>query len=465
MVRLVSFMLVVFMIFSSASVFGAEEEAAIKIAFLDSGVSLKHINSDGVESGENFVFPSHDTDDRIGHGTATAGIVKGSDELGISGVCPTAKIIPLVCFDTYPTGIIAPTDTENMALAVRAAVDKYDCRIINISMGTTSDDPKLKSAIEYALKKGAIVVSAVGNEQENNPDRVYYPAAYDGVIGVGAANRDKCASFSQHSFVDVLAKGVNIETVTNRNAAKSEYKSGTSYACAYISGVCAKIWTENPNLTAEQVYALLIKLAYDVGDVGYDSESGWGIVDTEYDADQIYFKDTFGHYASESIAFCAENEIFKGDANGYFYPDDYISRTMFVTALYRFADEPYYTQGTSCFSDVAQNEWYSDAVGWACEAKITNGVQDGIFGINDCITREQAVVMLYRYLKAYNLDAPTAKNVLETAEYLERISDYATDAVYYAAENGIIKADYISKPMNLATRAEIAVMLHRLSVK
>lgn len=60
----------------------------------------KHLNKDKIKTGENFVFPNNDTDDRIGYGTATAGIVIGSEELGLEGVCSNAEVVPVVCFDT-----------------------------------------------------------------------------------------------------------------------------------------------------------------------------------------------------------------------------------------------------------------------------------------------------------------------------------------------------------------------------
>ena len=73
----------------SAPVYAAEPEP-IRIAFLDSGVSLKHLDPSRVGAGENLVFPQRDTVDRIGHGTATAGIVLGSEELGLPSLCPEA---------------------------------------------------------------------------------------------------------------------------------------------------------------------------------------------------------------------------------------------------------------------------------------------------------------------------------------------------------------------------------------
>lgn len=88
------------------------------------------------------------------------------------------------------------------------------------------------------------------------------------------------SGISQRSGVDVLAPGVNLPTVTNRNAAKTERKSGTSYACAYISGVCGQILTENPTMTAAELQSALFDMAWDIGEVGYDADSGWGVVKT-----------------------------------------------------------------------------------------------------------------------------------------------------------------------------------------
>lgn len=262
-------------------------EEGVRIAFLDSGISQKHLDGGQIAEGENFVFPSRDTNDRIGHGTATAGIVLGSEELGLNGTCPTAIAVPLVCCDTWPTGETVPVSPEVLAEAVRAAVDRYECRIINISMGCTAESTELANAVQYARECGAIIVSAVGNENQNHPGRVYYPAAYDGVIGVGAADGWQCAAFSQRCGVDVLAPGVNLPTVTNRNAAKCERRSGTSYACAYISGVCGQILTENPNLTAAEVQEAVCSMARDIGAVGYDADSGWGVVKTVTVSDPV----------------------------------------------------------------------------------------------------------------------------------------------------------------------------------
>lgn len=395
------------LIFAAAT---AAEDGQIRIAFLDSGISLKHIDAKRVAEGENFVFPGNDTDDRIGHGTATAGIVLGSDSLSLTGLCPTAVAVPLVLYDAYPTGVTAPAEVSVMARAIRAAVDDYNCRIINISMGTTEESDELRAAVEYARGKGAIIVSAVGNAYETAPERVYYPAAYDGVIGVGAADGDIIASFSQRLNVDLLAPGVRLDTVTNKNAAKSEKKSGTSYACAYVSGSLAAIWAETPELSADEVAKALFATARDVGKKGYDTESGWGVIGPEK---EVAFSDVFLHAEKESIELCAKRGIMSGVGNGRFSPDTTMSRAMMVTALYRLAGCPYLPDKIS-FSDVGEDDWYFDAVNWAVEVGIVFGMGDGTFSADGALTYEQAGLLLERYGNWANAFVPEDENENKT---------------------------------------------------
>ncbi len=272
--------LVLTLLFALAAPAAAEQGGAgeLRIAFLDSGISLKHLDGTQVAEGENLVFPERGTDDRVGHGTATAGIVLGSAELGLAGVCPEAVAVPLVCYDTYPSGVSVPGGAETLAAAIYAAVDRYGCRVINISMGTTENSDALRAAVEYAEAKNAVVVSAVGNDNRTEPESVFYPASYATVIGVGAADGERAADFSQRHGVDVVAPGVLLETVTNRNAAETQRRSGTSFACAYVSGLCAALLLRQPELTAAEVREALFAGAQDIAAPGFDADTGWGLV-------------------------------------------------------------------------------------------------------------------------------------------------------------------------------------------
>lgn len=445
----------------------AEGQETVRIAFLDSGVSCKHLDGTRIEDGENLVFPDRDTDDRIGHGTATAGIVLGSDELGLTGICPQATVVPLVCYDSYPSGVNARGDGKTIAQAIRLSVDRYDCRIINISMGMTQDEPALREAVEYALARGAIIVSAVGNSNQTAPESVYYPAAYDGVIGVGSADGEWTASFSQRHGVDVLAQGVNLQTVTNRNTAKAQTSSGTSYSCAIVSGLCAAIWTEEPELSADEVRERLRASAKDIEAPGFDADSGWGLVsalsEPSAPASAFAFRDTIGHWAEDSIAFCVSNGIFNGVGGEYFDPDGTMTRAMIASTLYRMAGSPDIGINVDGFSDMTVGQWYTDAVLWGRNTGIMTGYGDGRFGTNDTVTREQMCTLLMRYLRwaGYEFPAKTdAERFLDDAQ----IASWASEGVSFCRMHGFVNGlpDGRFAPQNSATRAESSAVLQRV---
>lgn len=440
----------------------AAESEPIRIAFVDSGVSLKHLDAAQVEPGENFVFPDRDTDDRIGHGTATAGIVLGSASLGLPALCPQAVIVPLVCYDTYPSGVSARGDGHVMAQAIRSAVDLYHCRIINISMGMTQDDPELRAAVGYALAQGAILVSAVGNDNRTAPERVYYPAAYDGVIGVGAADGTAPADFSQRHGVDVLAQGVNLPTATNRNSAKPQLRSGTSFSCAYVSGLCAAIWASEPELSADAVRDRLCSSAKDIGEVGFDADSGWGIVtaqpsDAEAGGEALSPAGDVptDAYYCEAVRWAMEKSIVRGVGGELFAPDLPCTRAQLVTFLWRAAGSPSGARAGD-FTDISADSYYAEAVAWAVESGITVGTGNGLFRPDAACTRAQAVTLLYRANGSPTVSGSTA------------FSDVAADAYYasavmWAAENsissGVGSGSFGSD--NDCTRAQLVTLLWR----
>lgn len=255
--------------------------SGVRIALIDTGVSCKYIDDSHVAEGKNYVFPDMGTDDLVGHGTAIAGIILGSEVLGIEGVAAGAEIVPLVYYSRYITGVPVNGGIEAVCKAIYDAVDLYNCRIINISSGITVDNKKLKEAIAYAEEKNVLVVAAAGNSNYGSPTDIYYPAAYKTVIGVGAADeKNEAAYFSQrNTSVKLLAPGTNIPTVPIRNSSKPVKVYGSSYAAAFVSGAAALLLEENPGLTCAQLRAILFRSAEDLGPEGYDTETGWGMLD------------------------------------------------------------------------------------------------------------------------------------------------------------------------------------------
>ncbi len=161
-------------------------------------------------------------------------------------------------------------------------------------------------------------------------------------------------------------------------------------------------------------------------------------------------------WAAEAVTFASARELFNGTSETTFSPDQTTSRAMVATVLYRLEGQPDQAL-TDVYHDVSGDAWYADSVAWAAENGIVNGYGDGQFGPNDSVTREQFVVMLWRYV-----GSPKA-NGRDLAAFTDadQISSYAQEALCWAVENGILNGNGSGQltPGGTATRAEAAQML------
>lgn len=193
----------------------------IKVGVIDSGC-YPHVDlKKNLLVGWNYLNDSSDTSDNNGHGTHVSGIIAAQmNDYGITGIASKAKIVPLKCFD--PT---VDTYADTLVSAIYDAVDKYHCQVINMSWGLKSDNDFLCEAINYAYEKGVILIAAVGNKGTNT---MYYPAAYENVIGVGSIGINKTkSSFSQYNeSVFVVAPGERVKSTYNDNS--YAFMQGTS---------------------------------------------------------------------------------------------------------------------------------------------------------------------------------------------------------------------------------------------
>jgi type VII secretion-associated serine protease mycosin len=257
----------------------------VVVAVIDTGVDASHPDLQGkLVKGYDFVDGDTTPDDTVGHGTFVASLIaaNSNDQLGISGIAPDVKIMPLKVMSRDNNG-----SSVRVAQAIRYAADN-GAKVINMSLGSPTPSRSIKSAIDYAVSKGVTVVAAAGNEgdAENDPN---YPASFANVISVGATgSRDTVAYFSNHNdAVTVTAPGVNVLGARSQvNQICRPYKtsdycvaSGTSFAAPYVAGVAALMISENPNLSPAQVKTLLEKSATDLGAKGYDQYYGYGRVD------------------------------------------------------------------------------------------------------------------------------------------------------------------------------------------
>lgn len=162
----------------------------------------------------------------------------------------------------------------------------------------------------------------------------------------------------------------------------------------------------------------------------------------------------------EAVKYVSEKELMEGIGES-FAPNTTITRAMLVTVLYRL-ENPEEKERTHSFTDVADGEWYYEAVGWAAENGIVTGVSETEFAPNNNITREQMAAVIYRYAKAKGYNTEANSDFSGFADVAE-ISPYAFDAVKWANTAGLING--VSKisisPKSTATRAQAAAILMR----
>lgn len=251
------------------------EGQGVNIGIIDSGVYMHPDLTHCIKGGYNFLEKTTDVTDNIGHGTFVSGLIAANVNSAndIVGIASDANLIPLKCFDNgYTTTVSVIYD------AIYAAVDIYDCDIINMSLGLTAQSVKLKEAIDYATGNGVIVIAATGNK---GGEALYYPAAYEKVIGVGSVDENsEISSFSQHnSSVFVVAPGENVWS-TYLNGTYSQ-KNGTSFSTPLVAGMVAVMLNIKEDASYDEIAGYLKETSVDLGDTGYDTYFGHGLVNVK----------------------------------------------------------------------------------------------------------------------------------------------------------------------------------------
>lgn len=150
-----------------------------------------------------------------------------------------------------------------------------------------------------------------------------------------------------------------------------------------------------------------------------------------------------------------------GTSSTTFSPDATTTRGMIVTILYRLEGTPA-VSSASGFTDVADGQYYTNAVAWAAANNIVGGYGNGLFGPNDTITREQMAAILYRYAQYKGYDV-TASTDLSGYSDAAQVSSYALAALQWANAEGLVNgtSDTTLTPGGSATRAQVAVILMR----
>jgi type VII secretion-associated serine protease mycosin len=262
--------------------------SGVTVAVIDSGVDADHpqLRRPGkVLPGRDFYLVGSlpGNYDCVSHGTGVAGIIAadGTPGIGFQGVAPGARILPVRISEREADtdGRSETIDPLVLAKGIRYAVDA-GAKVINLSVAGDEDDKPVRQAIAYAVRKDVVVVAAVGNRQglDEGP-RPSYPAAYPGVIGVGAIDTTgaRVNASQVGPYVDLVAPGASVLTATRVGG--HAYEDGTSFAAPFVSGTAALVRAAWPELTAAQVAQRLIATATPSRGGHSSPEYGAGIVD------------------------------------------------------------------------------------------------------------------------------------------------------------------------------------------
>ena len=171
----------------------------------------------------------------------------------------------------------------------------------------------------------------------------------------------------------------------------------------------------------------------------------------------------------DGVHYCLENGLMRGVSGGKFLPDGSTTRAQLVTILWRLEGSPE-TTGAVRFGDTAGGAWYTEAVRWAAGCGVVKGYDNGRFGPNDAVTREQMAAILYRYAqhKGYDVSAGNDTNILSFDDAFA-VSEYAIPAMQWACGSGMVrgiaqKDGMLLAPRDTTTRAQTATLLMRFQI-
>jgi serine protease len=260
--------------------------AGVTVAVIDSGVSsIGRDTPIHLIAGWDYVDDDADPSDENGHGTHVAGtIAQATDNgIGVAGVAPDANILAIRVLDRWGSGSVYWS-----AKAISYAVDN-GADVINMSLGSPSGSSIEADAVNYALGQGVVVVAATGNDGGNIVD---YPGAYPGVLAVGAVGANgQVASYSTGgNAISLVAPGGELHIDRNGDGygdgilqetlsgsgTSYQFFEGTSMATPHVAAAAALLIGAGAN--GSDVGQILIETADDIGSAGWDTRSGYGLI-------------------------------------------------------------------------------------------------------------------------------------------------------------------------------------------
>lgn len=420
------------------------------IAVIDTGISYSSkLFSNRKVSGYNFTSSDvNDIYDEYDHGTIVAGIIAESTPENV-------EIMVLRVFNAFGS-----TTDLIMNTALQYA-NTQNVDVVNMSFGAGRPNNEIyteyTASIQGLYNKGIVPVCAGGN----TGGAVDYPASMAETIAVSWISKSEKVDYhsSYGPEIDFAAPGVDIMCIGNTG--RIETSEGSSFASPHIAAAAVMIKMVHPEYSVSQVKAELQKYAYDLGASGKDNYYGYGSVkiNSYFQNNAKYkLKDIpAGAWYADAVNYVYDNNIMNGVGKGLFLPSSAMSRSMVVQVLYNLAGNPSVSAAQQ-FKDVKSGQWYYNAIQWAATEGFIVGTGNGYFRPDQSITREDFVLMLYQCSKyselSENLDFSDFCDVDDWAV------GAMVWAVHNNIINGVVSANgtQMLLPRDIATRAQAATI-------
>ena len=241
----------------------------IKVAVLDTGIDLDHLDlQNNITGNVNMINPRKSGNDDNGHGTHVAGTVAAiNNNIGVIGVGPEIYVYAVKVLDRNGSGWLSDL-TEGLAWCINNKM-----QVVNMSLGSSSDNQSFHDAIIKTYQEGITQVAAAGNNGESG-GTITYPAKYPETIAVSAIDEsNRFASFSSYGpEIDLAAPGVNINSTYNNGYYK--ILSGTSMAAPHVSGTAALVISTKGWMSPDQLKTHLKNNSEDLGLSSYQQGAG-----------------------------------------------------------------------------------------------------------------------------------------------------------------------------------------------
>ena len=487
-----------------AALLNASQVNTVTVVTMDTGASASHedladnlLTELAYDTANECLLSEDSSTDAKGHGTAVAGVIAAvaNNGVGLAGAtCNVAQVLPMKV--TYDSGELEDSaDSASFVRAYQYVFDLIDAgevdnvRVINISLGayvSDSDtgesfdqDGALHAAIQEALYDyGILTVCAGGNGNSSTQacTTTLLPGDYDECVCVTALEPDgtNIVWSDYNEYKDISAPGRSIwTTYTHYSALAGGYYSslsGTSLAAPIVTGTIALMFAVNPGAEPEDVLEALYATAQTVDDPENDrtqTSGSHGALAAADAMEHLYwhaenltcFVDVSSQdWFYDAVAFVVAEGIMTGYQNSSctFGPSDAILRQDAALVIYRYLANGE-TAESYGFTDVAE-DYYTAAVNWCAANDIFTGYQDeenaGRFGVGDTLTREQFVTVLWRIA-----GSPTEgvdESALEELPDSDDVNDYAREAVAWAVSEGVITGTYRDGVRVLAPTASIS---------